>query len=219
MTNNKFKNRLFGRTRGRSKKKIDIKNYRSKLEKYKIPKFDKNINYILDIGTGYGETSIYLSKYFPNSIIISCEKYIDGNLNLLKKIDTNRIKNIFLHPGNVLEIFDKNIKQQYFGKVWIFFPDPWPKKKHFKRRLINVDFLKTIYPFIKNHGQISIVTDSTSYYRFIIKTIFNSKKQYIWKNQHTSHLNFKDYYSFETKYYKKAIISSRKPSLLILEKI
>ena len=63
MTTNKFKNRLFGRTRGRSKKKIDIKNYLSKLEKYKLPKFDKNINYILDIGTGYGETSIYLSKY------------------------------------------------------------------------------------------------------------------------------------------------------------
>ena len=219
MNINKFKNRLFGRTRGRSKKKINIEDYYSLLNKYKIIKLDNNENYILDVGTGYGESSIYLAQNYPSFITIACEKYIDGNLNLIKKIENKEIKNIRIHPGNVYEILEKNQNIEFFKKVWIAFPDPWPKKKHFKRRLINDDFLKTIYPFIKNHGQISIVTDSTSYYRFIIKTIFNSKKQYIWKNQHTSHLNFKDYYSFETKYYKKAIISSRKPSLLILEKI
>ena len=70
MTADKYKNRLFGRTRGRSKKKIDLKNYFSLLKKYKIPTIDPNKNYILDIGTGYGETSIYLSKSFPTLCIM-----------------------------------------------------------------------------------------------------------------------------------------------------
>ena len=61
----KYQYRLYGRTRGRSNKKINIEDYKTKLNKFKIIKLDKKKDYILDIGTGYGETSIFLSKKYP----------------------------------------------------------------------------------------------------------------------------------------------------------
>ena len=219
MTITNYKNRLYGRTRGRSHKKINIEEYYKLLNKYKISKLKNNINYILDIGSGYGETSIYLSNKYPDSKILTCEKYINGNINLCKEIHNKNIDNIYIHPGNVYEILDNNQKFEYFNLVWIFFPDPWPKKKHFKRRLVSEQFLVTIYPYIKNKGKICIITDSTSYSRSIIKNIYLTKNIFKWKNQNLPYLDLKDYYNVETKFYKKAIISGRKPSLFILEKI
>ena len=214
-----YKNRLYGRTRGRSHKKINKVEYFKLLNKYKIFKLEKNVSYILDIGSGYGETSIYLSNKYPGSKILACEKYIDGNINLCKQIHNNNIDNIYIYSGNVYEVLDNNYKYEYFNLVWVFFPDPWPKKKHFKRRLCSEQFLYTIHPYLKKNAQICIITDSISYSNFIINNIYLTKNIFKWKNQNLLHLDIKDYYNVETKFYKKAIISGRKPSLFILEKI
>ena len=214
---NKLK--LFGRTRGRSNKKFNLVEYQKKTNELEIGKFDYSKNYILDIGTGYGETSIYLAKKYKKDIVISCEKYIDGNLNLIKNISYNQIQNIKLYPGNVYDILDNIDIKEYFKLVWIFFPDPWPKKKHFKRRLISSDFLTTIHKFLKIDGKICIATDSVSYNLQILNSIYQTKKIYEWTNQNRFYLNIKDCYNLETKFYKKAIICGRNPSLFILKKI
>ena len=52
------------------------------------------------MGTGYGETSIFLAKQFPDKVVISCEKYIDGNIELLKNIEYNKIKNPIITKKN-----------------------------------------------------------------------------------------------------------------------
>tara|TARA_Y100000996_G_C22427195_1_gene604024 strand:+ start:48 stop:704 length:657 start_codon:yes stop_codon:yes gene_type:complete len=213
------KYRIFGRTRGRSKKKIDISNYQKLLDEFSINKLSENDEYILDIGTGYGETSIYLSTRYKNNKIITCDKYINGNLNLLKKIKKNKINNIFVNNCNVHQILDNNNKGQFFKQIWIFFPDPWPKKKHSNRRLINIDFLNKVYDYLKLHGEIYIATDSPSYTRDLIRYIYNLRKMYKWINQNSLFLDIIDYFKIETKYYKKANISGRKTTLFILRKI
>ena len=218
MISNNYSNRLFGRTRGRSKKKIDLKNYHQIVDKYKFKNFDKKINYILDIGTGYGETSIFLANQFLDKVIISCEKYIDGNIILLKNIEKNEIKNILLHNGNVYDVLE-NIHRECFDLVWIFFPDPWPKNRHAKRRLITSDFLIKLHNTLKENSEIHIATDSTIYVRFILNSIYNCKDYFVWMNQSEMNLHIKDYFDIETKYYKKAINSQRKPSLFILRKL
>tara|TARA_B100001287_G_C22533311_1_gene458464 strand:- start:5 stop:664 length:660 start_codon:yes stop_codon:yes gene_type:complete len=214
-----FKNKLFGRKRGRNNKKIKSEEYYKIIEQYRVQKFDKSEKYILDIGTGYGETSLYLAKKYKDKQVISCEKYIDGNLNLQKKIKEYNLDNIKIHPGNVYDLLDLKDDIKYFDLVWIFFPDPWPKNKHHKRRLITVKFLKNIYDILNRNGEINIVTDSVSYTRFILSSIYKTKHLYKWANQYCFHLKLKDYYDLETKFYKKAIISGRKPSLFILKKI
>ena len=218
MLNSNYSKRLFGRTRGRSKKKIDFKKYHQTVAKYKFQSLDKKLDYILDIGTGYGETSIFLAKKFSDKIIISCEKYIDGNMILLKNIEKNNIKNIQLHNGNVYDVLEK-AKKTYFKLVWIFFPDPWPKNRHAKRRLITSNFLIKIHKLLKHNSKIYIATDSTIYVRFILNSIYSCKDLFIWLNQSEMNLHIKDYFDIETKYYKKAINSQRKPSLFILRKL
>ena len=218
MISNNYSNRLFGRTRGRSKKKIDLKKYHQIVDKYKFQNFDKRKNYVLDIGTGYGETSIFLANQFLDKVIISCEKYIDGNIILLKNIEQKNINNIRLHNGNVYDILEK-INKKYFRLVWIFFPDPWPKNRHAKRRLITCNFLIKLHKILKDNSEIHIATDSTIYVRFILNSIFNCKDYFLWLNQSEMNLHIKDYFDIETKYYKKAIKSQRKPSLFILRKI
>ena len=218
MISNNYSNRLFGRTRGRSKKKIDLKKYHQTVAKYKFQNCDKKINYILDIGTGYGETSIFLANQFLDKVVISCEKYIDGNIILLKNIEKNKIKNIRLHNGNVYDVLE-DIYRECFSLVWIFFPDPWPKNRHAKRRLITSEFLVKLHNTLKENSEIHIATDSTIYVRFILNSIYNCKDYFVWLNQSEMNLHIKDYFDIETKYYKKAINSQRKPSLFILRKL
>ena len=218
MFSRNYTNRLFGRTRGRSKKKINLNNYYEKIDKFKFQNFNEKSEYILDIGTGYGETSIFLAKQFPDKVVISCEKYIDGNIILLNNIQKNNINNIQLHNGNVYDILETTNKK-YFKLVWIFFPDPWPKNRHSKRRLITSDFLIKLHTILKENSEIHIATDSKIYIRFILNSIYNSKGFFLWSNQFEMNLQIKDYYDIETKYYKKAINSQRIPSLFILKKI
>ena len=218
MFSNNYTNRLFGRTRGRSKKKINLKNYYETVDKYNFQNFKENSEYILDVGTGYGESSIFLAKQFPDKVVISCEKYIDGNIILLKNIQKNNINNILLHNGNVYNIIEIANKK-YFNLVWIFFPDPWPKNRHAKRRLITSEFLIKLHKILKENRDICIATDSTIYVRFILNSIYKCKKYFNWVNQSEINLSIKDYFDIETKYYKKAINSQRKPSLFILRKL
>ena len=218
MLSSNYSNRLFGRTRGRSKKKIYLKNYYEKVNKYKFQNFNEEKEYILDIGSGYGETSIFLAKQFPDKVIISCEKYIDGNIILLKNIENNKIKNILLHNGNVYDVLE-GLKKKYIKLIWIFFPDPWPKNRHAKRRLVTSDFLVKLHKNMKENSEIYIATDSVIYVRFILNSIYKCKDYFLWVNQSKTNLGIKDYFDIETKYYKKAINSQRKPSLFILRKL
>ncbi len=218
MFSSHYTNRLFGRTRGRSKKKINLKNYYETVDKYKFQNFDEKSEYILDVGTGYGETSIFLAKQFPYRVVVSCEKYIDGNIILLKNIENNKIKNIRLYNGNVYDVLE-GISRECINLVWIFFPDPWPKNRHAKRRLITSDFLIKLHKNLKENSEIHIATDSFIYVRFILNSIYKCKDYFNWVNQSEINLSIKDYFDIETKYYKKAINSQRKPSLFILRKL
>lgn len=214
-----FKYRVFGRTKGRSNKKINRDEYYAKINKYIFSVPNKNTNYILDIGTGYGESTIFLSNNYKKNTIISCETYMNGNLNLIKKIEINKTTNIKIFPGNVNQLLDNLNPHVCFKFIWILFPDPWPKKKHFKRRLITDNFLKKLNIFLDKNGEIFIATDSYSYSQQILKCIFNIRKTLYWKNQTNMHLGLRDFYELETKFYNKAIISGRKSSIFILKKI
>ena len=143
----KFKYKLFGRFKGRKKSYLLSSN---DFKKYLINK-DTNIhpkNYnILDIGSGSGENAVYLSFIHPHAKIITCELFEDGNINLSNEIIKKSIDNIKLFQGNVLEFLDCLKKAKIFNEIWILFPDPWPKARHHKRRLLNINFLELIYSY------------------------------------------------------------------------
>ena len=72
---------------------------------------------------------------------------------------------------------------------------------------------------MKENSEIYIATDSIIYIRFILNSIYKCKDYFLWVNQSEINLSIKDYFDIETKYYKKAINSQRKPSLFILRKL
>ena len=214
--NQKYK--IFGRTRGRSKKFNNSENYLELFKKYKIDNLTTSKTYLLDIGTGYGETTIYLAQKNKNKKIIACEKYIDGNLNLIKNIKKNKINNIYLHTGNVYEILDQLKKKITFESIWIFFPDPWPKKRHFKRRLINVNFFHKIKDFLKKNATIHIASDSKSYISTILMTMHNVKNEFKWMNQNKNEWDYSNMALPQTKYFQKALKKGLNPMYLKLVK-
>jgi len=210
--------KIYGRKRARKKKQLiityELSNYINKKINLK-----KENNYILDIGSGSGENSLHLNKIYPKSKIIACDTFLDGNYNLCNKILEENLNNILIFNGNVNEFLD-NIKiLNVFDSVWILFPDPWPKKKHFKRRLLNMNFMLKLMKFVKKNGYVHIATDNQSYLRQILGLIYNIKKNFLWINQNNLSWEFDINILPETKFYKKAIKYNRKPIYMILKKL
>jgi tRNA (guanine-N7-)-methyltransferase len=214
-----YKYKLFGRFKGRKKNKNNSFNV---LDDFKFD-LKNNINEdnynILDIGSGSGENAIHLSKIFPNAQIITCELFEDGNINLCKKIILDKITNISLYQGNVMQFLDLLDKNFFFDEVWVLFPDPWPKLRHHKRRLISIVFLKYLHSFLKKDGKLIIASDSDSYKRSIMKLIYDLKKIYHWQNQGFEQWNYDLLDLPKTKFYKKAIKSDRNSMIFKLIKI
>jgi tRNA (guanine-N7-)-methyltransferase len=219
MIPDRFKYKLFGRFKGR--KKIphpslrDLQKYHFNTEK----NIDKSKYNILDIGSGSGENALFLSNMYPNSKIITCELFHDGNVNLVNQIIKNKITNISLYQGNVLEFLDYTEPLLIFDEIWILFPDPWPKIRHHKRRLINKFFLGNISKYLKHSGKLMITTDSQSYIQSIIKNIFLLQNIYVWNNQKVSEWNYDNLELPKTKFHQKAMKSNRNSMFFELLKI
>ncbi len=127
---------------------------------------------ILEIGFGAGEHVRELSLSNPDTIIIGAEPFINGVAALLGAItpDTStdilpEYKNIRIHPDDVRQILrDENVK---FNQIWILHPDPWPKAKHEKRRLLQTEFLQNLSHHLTADGKIIIGTDHWEYFDWI----------------------------------------------------
>ena len=204
MKDNFFKYKVYGRLKGRKNKKKLDKNFFKNFEINLNNNLNINKKYILDIGSGNGESSLFLSNENPNKIIISSEVFVDGNINLINEIIKSKKKNIKLFMKNVFEIFDEKKLKNIFDEIWILFPDPWPKQRHQKRQMINNFFFKKIYPFIKSNGHVYIATDSSLYLNNILKIIYENKSIFKWINDKPEKWTYQLLNLPHTKYFKKA---------------
>ena len=205
--------RLYGRTRGRKKKNNNL------FLNIRLKEIDKTKYNILDIGSGFGESTIKLGKQNKDKVVICCEKYIDGLNSLFNKAQIESLDNIFIFQGNVNQMLDEYCKEESINEVWILFPDPWPKKRHYKRRLIDRFFFKKIKKYLKNKAKINIATDSKSYVSQILRTIDLIKADFKWLNQSKSEWDYNPEILSETKYYKKALENGLNPFYVKLEKL
>ena len=187
------------------------------LQKFLFKKKIVNNKKFLEIGFGYGENLIHLSKNNSDTSIIGCEVYEPGIANLVEKIEIEKLKNIYIYPKNIFSLFD-NLEKNSFQKVFILYPDPWPKKKHFKRRLISEILLEKIYEILKKNGLIFISTDSSDYLNIILYTFFLNKN-FLWVNKKITNCYKRPMELIESKYEKKAIMKSNKKYFLKFKKI
>jgi tRNA (guanine-N7-)-methyltransferase len=187
------------------------------LQKFLFKKKIVNNKKFLEIGFGYVENLIHLSKNNSDTSIIGCEVYEPGIANLVEKIEIEKLKNIYIYPKNIFSLFD-NLEKNSFQKVFILYPDPWPKKKHFKRRLISEILLEKIYEILKKNGLIFISTDSSDYLNIILYTFFLNKN-FLWVNKKITNCYKRPKELIESKYERKGIIKSNKKYFLKFKKI
>jgi tRNA (guanine-N7-)-methyltransferase len=167
---NKKNIKSFGRigARGVDKEKIS--------DKYFIDldhKLDKNKINHLEIGFGYGESIVERAIKNVNINYIGCEVYTKGIANLINLIEKNNVRNISIFNGDA-RLLMENLTDKSLDMVFILFPDPWPKKRHHKRRIINGDFLNIISNKLKIGGRLFFASDIDDYVSWSIENVDNS---------------------------------------------
>jgi tRNA (guanine-N7-)-methyltransferase len=133
---------------------------RPDLEKISLPIW-------FEIGFGAGEHIIQLiNERSGNISIIGCEPYINGSVKAIKYICENSIENVYIYNGDARELIEK-LPDGSLERLFILFPDPWPKKRHFKRRIINKPMIELCRSKLTEDGIITIATDHIGYSEWI----------------------------------------------------
>ncbi len=132
---------------------------------------------ILEIGFGNGENTSFLASKNPNALIVASEVYLSGIGSLLNNIAKNSLKNIKIFDQDVRELLFK-LPYKIFDEIYIICPDPWPKARHHKRRLIQHDFLKILAKVLKKNGTAYISTDWENYAESIEEELEKTKDQF-----------------------------------------
>ena len=178
-------------------------------------KTDNNSKKDLEIGFGFGDFLFAKASNNLDKIFFGFEPHVNGYVNLLGKLEKNPLSNISFSTKDVRTELPK-FCDDFFDEVYILFPDPWPKTKHFKRRLINADFLDNILSKkMKPESKLIIATDHDSYKTWILSQILNSKK-FSWQANSKNDWKIfpKDWIT--TKYQKKAVLEGRTSIILNL---
>lgn len=135
-----------------------------KQEQIKIPSiFPNSDKVIMEIGFGMGEATAIIAKNHPNNGYIAVDVHPPGIGKLLARIVENDLTNLKVIEEDVHVVLQHMIADESLDGIHLFFPDPWPKKKHNKRRIVNEGFLALIHPKIKKGGFIHIATDWVPY--------------------------------------------------------
>ena len=150
---------------------------------YGIEQSDRVINFneifpeakriIMEIGFGMGEATAIIAKNHPNNGYIAVDVHPPGIGKLLARIVENDLTNLKVIEDDVHVVMQHMIPNQSLDGIHLFFPDPWPKKKHNKRRIVNKGFLQLIHPKLKTGGFIHIATDWVPYAESI-KEVFTT---------------------------------------------
>ena len=132
---------------------------------------------ILEIGFGNGENTAYLAVENPNALVVASEVYLSGIGSLLNSISQNSLSNVKIYDDDVRELLLK-IPNEIFDEIYIICPDPWPKARHHKRRLIKHDFLRVLANVLREEGTVYISTDWDNYAESILEELEKTKQHF-----------------------------------------
>ena len=133
--------------------------------------FGRNSDVIMDIGFGTGDSLLAFAQAHPENNYLGVEVYAVGVGTLLTKLEQTALTNIRIYQSDVLDVLNQCIKDESLSGINIFFPDPWPKRKHHKRRLIQPDFIALVVRKLKSGGFLHLATDWQHYATHMMKVI------------------------------------------------
>ena len=131
---------------------------------------------ILEIGFGMGETTAKIAQTLPDCDFLAAEVHTPGVGALLKLIEELALTNIRIIQHDVVEVLQNMLADANLDGVHIFFPDPWHKKRHHKRRLIQAEFVKLLCAKLKVGGYLHVATDWQEYAEWVLE-VLNAEPQ------------------------------------------
>lgn len=118
---------------------------------------------IVEIGFGNGQSLLELAAKMPEHDFIGIEVYKKGIEQLLRGIDAHGLKNVRIYCADAVEVLSNCIHDTSLQGVQLFFPDPWPKARHHKRRLVQPDFVNFLHSKLDISGTFHMATDWENY--------------------------------------------------------
>ena len=133
--------------------------------------FNRRAPTVLEIGFGMGEATAHIATVMPETNFLCCEVHTPGVGALLKRIEEQGLTNIRILQHDAVEVIDDMLPPASLDGIHIFFPDPWHKKKHNKRRLIQAPLITKLAARLKPGGYLHCATDWQPYAEQILEVL------------------------------------------------
>ena len=170
--------RSFGRRRARTPGPRQARLFRDVLPQFALPILQpfeaafptQPARLWLEIGFGGAEHLLWQAEHHRDVALIGCEPFEDGVIKALSGIEERALTNIRLHPDDARPLL-RWLPDASLERVFVLFPDPWPKKKHIKRRLVGTPLLDMLARVMKPGAELRIGTDIGDYARTILLAV------------------------------------------------
>ncbi len=170
MSEEKKRYQFFGRRRGKT-----LRRHHLRLMEELLPKLRVDLNnplptgeVWLEIGFGGGEHLAHQAALFPDVNFIGAEPFRNGVAKLLALIEEKAIGNIHIYDDDVRYLLEK-LPPASLNRIYVLYPDPWPKKRHHERRIVNADTLKQFHALLKPDGLLLFASDIDDYIEWAMR--------------------------------------------------
>jgi len=135
------------------------------------PVFGRRAPCVLEIGFGMGETTAEIAAAHPGIDYLGIEVHGPGVGSLLRQIESRGLTNVRVLQHDAVEVVTAMIRERSLSGIHIFFPDPWPKKRHHKRRIVQVDFIRLLASRLASDGYLHLATDWEEYAQWMLEIL------------------------------------------------
>jgi tRNA (guanine-N7-)-methyltransferase len=170
----------------------------------------------LEIGFGGGEHMVHQAAANPGVGIIGCEPFINGVAMLLGKIRDAGVSNVSVHPGDVRDMFDV-LPEASIARAFLLYPDPWPKKRHHRRRFVTPEHLEPLARVMKPGAIFRVATDIPDYVRQTLEEVPRQGFEWLAEGPEDWRTPWEDWIS--TRYEQKALREGRVPHYLTFRRV
>ncbi len=171
----------------------------------------------LEIGFGGGEHLIAQARAHPRSGFIGTDAFVNAIAKILVLIDEHKVENVRLYFGDASELLDW-LPHELLERIDLLYPDPWPKRRHWKRRFVQDESLKRLARVLKNGGELRVATDIADYAAYTLVRVMRSA-DFVWTAECADDWR-KAWPDFTaTRYEEKAKREGRTPLYFVFRKI
>jgi len=131
--------------------------------------FGRTADTWIEIGFGNGDALLHMAEQHPEVNIIGCEVHAPGVGHALLGIQSRGLSNVRIIQHDAMEVMQQMVSEKALARVLLFFPDPWHKKRHHKRRIVQEEFVQTVQSRLKIGGYLHCATDVSEYAQWMLE--------------------------------------------------